>query len=242
MENSATLDILKELIKIPSYFEEKNNERNLGFFIMNYLKANTDLQVDQQEVENGRFNIIAYKNLEPKLILFGHLDTVPPKVETLNPFSGEQKGQKLYGLGSVDMKAGIATMLEIAKKYRKSDQIAYIFTVDEEYEFKGAHKIIEKYIFNPEYTINLEPTDLKILNGCRGVTEFSFLVHGKSSHAGTKHLGVNAIEKAVELSNLIQSEISEFDTTDSKNSFNLAYLNGGILSKDGNVMYSGNVV
>ena len=65
------------------------------------------------------------------------------------------------------MKAGLAIMLSIAKRYKESDQIAYIFTVDEEYEFKGAYKIIEKYVFDPKFTVNMEPTDLKILSNAR---------------------------------------------------------------------------
>ena len=103
-------------------------------------------------------------------------------------------------------------------------------------------KFIEKYHFKPKLIINLEPTSLKMLNGCRGVTEFTFEVHGKSCHAGTKHLGVNALEKAVEIFDILQNNISKFDNETGSNSLNLAYLNGGVLKTDNTVSYSGNVV
>ncbi|MBU0534870.1 MAG: M20/M25/M40 family metallo-hydrolase [Patescibacteria group bacterium] len=242
MRKNQVLQTLKELINIPSYVSEDKDESKLVDYIYNFLSSNTNLKVERQNVENNRANIIAYKNKSPKIIFFGHMDTVPPKIETQNPFESREEDGKLYGLGSVDMKAGLAIMLEIAKVHKDSDDIAYVFTVDEEYEFKGAYKLIEKYVFRPKFIISIEPTSLKVLNGCRGVTEFSFETHGKSCHAGVKHQGINAIEKTVELFDLLQKEISKFDKPDTVNSLNLAYLNGGVLKLDGDVSYSGNVV
>ena len=242
MQEKHVIETLKELINIPSYVSESQNEDLLGNFIFNFLTTNTNLKVEKQIVEKNRFNIITYKSTSPKIILFGHMDTVPPKIETKNPFKSKEVGGKLFGLGAVDMKAGIAIMLEIAKKYKASNDIAYVFTVDEEYEFKGAYKLIESYNFQPNFIINIEPTNLKILNGCRGVTEFGFETHGKSCHAGVKYKGINAIEKTLELFDLLQKDISKFDTKNTVNSLNLAYLNGGILTKKEDVSYNGNVV
>lgn len=237
-----TIDILEKLVNIPSYVDSNNNEIALGNYIVDFLTKNTNLKVKKQPVEKGRFNIIAYKTNKPKYILFGHMDTVPPKVETTNPFKATQKNGNLYGLGAVDMKAGLAIMLDLAVKFKDQDNVAYIFTVDEEYEFKGAFKLVKEYSFKNSILINVEPTTLKIVNGCRGVTEFSFNVHGVSCHAGSKHLGINAIEKTVELFNMLQIELSKYDTDGLNNSLNLAHLKGGILNNDQQVTYSGNVV
>jgi len=242
MQTNSLQKNLIDLVNIPSYISPNTDESLLAEFIVKYLKKYSNLKIETQQVARKRVNIIAYNDLSPKIILFGHMDTVPPKVETKKPFSSFEEGNKLFGLGAVDMKAGIAVMLEIAKKYKTSSSIAYIFTVDEEYEFKGAYKLIEKYNFKPKFVVNLEPTNLKILNGCRGVTEFSFEVQGKSCHAGIKNSGVNAIEKTVELCNLLQQDISKFDSAVAVNSLNLAYLNGGILKESKEVSYSGNVV
>lgn len=242
MSKYQAVELLKNLISIPSYVSEGVNEIEVGNFIFDFLTNKTNLTVEKQEVENGRFNIIAFKNKSPRIIFFGHMDTVPPKVETTSPFEAREEQGLIYGLGSVDMKAGLAIMLDIAQRHTESNDFAFVFSVDEEYEFKGAYKLIEKYNFNPEYIINIEPTSLKILNGCRGVTEFVFEVHGTSAHAAVKNRGVNSIEKTVELFELLQKDLTQFDTEDAINSVNLAYLNGGYLSEEGSVNYSGNVV
>lgn len=242
MGESSVLKTLKELIKIKSYVSDSNNEAKLGDYIYDYLTKNTNLTVEKQNVEKNRFNIIAYKTKKPKIILFGHMDTIPPKVESKEPFTAREDSGKLYGLGSVDMKAGLAVMLEIAAKYNTDEEIAYIFTVDEEYEFKGAKKLIEEYTLEPEYIVNLEPTDLKIYNGCRGVAEFSFNVHGESCHASKKDEGINAIEKTFELYDILQQEITKLNSKDLKNTLNLAYTNGGILDENNNVVSNANVI
>lgn len=236
-----TLEILKEIISIPSYVDEKNNEEKLADYVVKFLKEKTKLNVVEQIVETGRRNIIAFSKPNPKLALFGHMDTVLPKVETENPFTPKEEDGKIYGLGAVDMKAGLAIMLNIAQTIQNPD-LAFVFSVDEEYEFKGALKLREFKNFNPEVIINVEPTDNKILNGCRGITEFSFIVHGKSAHAGRKSFGINAIEKGVELVQKFQELISTKDSEESgKSTINLAFLHGGMqkINSDGSSEISG---
>jgi len=240
--NNNTISLLKCLIEMPSFVGRGVDESKIGNFVYEYLKKNTNLKVEKQFVENKRFNIVAYKNLNPEVIFFSHLDTVPPKNPRSNPIKPMEKDGKIFGLGSVDMKSGLAISLSIANKFKNKENIAYIFSVDEEYEFKGAKILVEKYKFKPKLIINPEPTSLKILNGCRGVTEFTLKVHGKSCHAGSKYLGVNAIEKSVELFNKLQKEISKYDNEGGKNSLNLAGLNGGILRDKDQIVSSGNIV
>ena len=226
-----TLDILKKIVGIPSFVDEDNNERKLLDFIKKYLREKTSYKIIEQPVEDNRYNIIAYKKKNPQIALFGHTDTVLPQKQTIQPFKPRIKNDKLFGLGTVDMKAGIAIMLKMATEF-KSDELALVFSVDEEYEFKGAIKLKEIVDFHPEFIINIEPTDNKILNGCRGITEFSFVVHGKSAHAGRKKFGINAIERGVELVKLFQKEITKINLPESgKSTINLAYMHGGTLKQ-----------
>lgn len=240
-----TIKILEQIISIPSFVDDQHNEHEMGIFVENFLKTNTNLTVERQEVEKDRFNIIAKGKLDPKIVLFGHLDTVLPKGETKEPFKARTENEKLYGLGSVDMKSGLAVMLDIATS-NLSEELGFVFSVDEEYDFKGALKLKEISNIHPKTIINVEPTDNKLLNGCRGVTEFSFDLFGKSAHAGRKQLGINSVESAVALSSHLQEEVSKFDTDEAKSSVNLAYLHGGILDKIENgepvVKRMGNVV
>lgn len=240
-----TIDILKDIIFIPSYVDDTHNESELADYIINFFKTNTTYNIEEQVVEGKRRNLIALKKKNPKVILFGHMDTVPPKKETTNPFDPRIENDSLFGLGAVDMKSGLAIMLNQAKT-NQSEELGFVFSVDEEFDFKGASKLMDISDIHPGTIINLEPTDGKIINGCRGVTEFSFDLIGKASHAGRKNLGINAIEKAVEMSNYLQSEVSKFDTKDAQSSVNLAYINGGMLESMENdepkVKRMGNIV
>lgn len=237
-----TKEILKDLIRIPSFVDETHDERGVIAYIENFIKVNTKYKYVIQEVEGERKNILVYNKLNPKIALFGHMDTVLPKVETDRPFETREEEGKLFGLGSVDMKSGLAVMLKLMAEIQ-SDELAFVFSVDEEYDFKGALKLKEITDFKPGFIVNVEPTDGKILNGCRGITEFRFKAHGKSAHAGRKEEGVNAIEKALGIIDGLQKKVTELDLADGgKSSVNLAYLHGGLLKENGEVGGMGNVV
>src|SRR3989442_2190081 len=57
----------------------------------------------------------------PSLCLTGHIDTVPlgARAWSRDPFAGETDGDRLYGRGSSDMKAGVAAILLAARKLAK---------------------------------------------------------------------------------------------------------------------------
>ncbi len=239
---SDTEAILKKLISIPSFVDSENNEKELIEYIIDFIIKNApSLKIQKQLVEKGRYNLVVSGPEKISTVLFGHMDTVLPKENTDKPFKPRIEGDKLFGLGSVDMKFGLAIMLDLIKNNHKPG-VGYVFTVDEEYEFKGAFKLRENFSLKPNLIINLEPTNFKILNGCRGITEFSFVVNGKSAHSGRKTYGVNAIEKGVELVEKFEKTISAFDSKDrGTSSVNLAYLHGGMLrgkNKDGSPIIS----
>jgi len=241
-----TIEILEDLIKISSYVDETHDEKGVIEYVENFIKANTKYKYVIQDVEGERKNILVYNKPNPKIALFGHMDTVLPKVDTDRPFEPREEEGKLYGLGAVDMKSGLAIMLKMMVEV-ENDELAFVFSVDEEYDFKGALKLKENVDFKPKFIVNVEPTDIKILNGCRGITEFSFKIHGKSVHAGRKEFGVNAIEKAVEIAMKLQEKVTELDMKEGgSSSVNLAYLSGGMLKDMGNgevkVSGMGNVV
>lgn len=240
---TETINLLKQIVAIPSYVDDTHDEVELINFIIDLLKTNQQLKVEEQPVEGKRRNLIVTDGNNPKILLFGHLDTVLPKKQQEKDLQEitEQDG-KIYGLGAVDMKSGLAIMLDIAINHHRPG-LGYIFSVDEEFDFKGALKLKEINNLHPEYIINLEPTNLKILNGCRGITEFEFEVYGKSAHAGRKKLGINAIEKAIILSQKLESACQKDDPKDMTTSVNLAYIHGGLKSEqDQEIKRMGNIV
>ena len=158
------------------------------------------------------------------------MDTVPPSGKTNDMLKPVVKDGYIYGLGAVDMKAGIAAVLTALNKVKRTKNSAIIFDCDEEYYFKGAKAILKKYSWNPQLVLCPEPTDLKIVNGCKGVIEITGDVMGKTAHAGKPEQGVNAIEKALESVLVLRHEIQQYQDDElGKTTLNISGLQGGRL-------------
>ena len=143
-EMELTIRILSDLVRIPSFVDEDHDERQLAEHIKDLFQKDGYYQVEQQRAIGERVNLIVHDGTPPKVILFGHLDTVEPSSEMIDPFGARIEGDRLYGLGAADMKAGLAIAISAALRL-KIPGLALVFTVDEEYKFKGAEKFVEKY-------------------------------------------------------------------------------------------------
>ncbi len=131
------LKLLEQLVSIPS---PSGKEKKIGEYLAEVLD-NLGFEVIKQEVEKDRFNIIA-KRGQPKVIFFGHMDTVPPAEGwKRDPFKLSVEGTRAYGLGSWDMKGGIAAIIAAIES---ENDVGVIFTVDEENISKGAWKVVEE--------------------------------------------------------------------------------------------------
>lgn len=188
-------EILKQLISIPSWVDSKTNELKVGLWIYNYLKKNTDFTLKKQYIGKDRFNIIATKGV-PRLWLAGHMDTV--EIFNKTQIVPKIKDGKIYGRGTVDMKGGIAAILEAVSDSKLINNVGLLFYCDEEYSFAGMKKFIENLDSKPGLVIVAEPTNLKIANEHRGLVEIDLVVKGKSGHASRPNEGVNAITNAIE--------------------------------------------
>lgn len=223
----TTLDLLKTFVSIPSYVDRGVDERDMVVKMKSSF-VGSRYKVEEQVVVGKRKNLFVHDGTPPKIILLGHMDTVAPKIDTVgSSFEPRIEKGKLYGLGSLDMKAGLAIAAHLLLN-SKQKGLAAIFSVDEEYDCAGAMAFVKKYHLKPKMLINLEGSDLKIQNGCRGIVEFLFNVTGKATHASKKSEGVNAIEKTVAIADDLQKELTKLDKKGgARNSVNLARLNGG---------------
>lgn len=241
------IKLAQQLISIPSYLSPKTNEKEIGNFVFSYLKQFPYLKVKKQKIEKDRFNIVAETAGVPCLFLAGHLDTVQPKQGwSKNQFQGIIKNQKLYGLGSLDIKGGVAAILDALSDFRKVSNLILLFYCDEEYDFKG----MKQFIKEPKRKIGdlaifVEPTDLKIWNTHRGLVEIYFSIQGKSGYAANPESGKNAINGIMGVLNILQEQLKGFkDPILGISSLNIAYIRGGlyegkknreiILGKEGN--------
>jgi succinyl-diaminopimelate desuccinylase len=223
------VELTKKLVSIASYVDGKLNEKELGIYLKNYLDENLPwLQITTQNLNNGRFNIIAIPNDTPKVLFLAHMDTVTPVGERDVVLSPVEKEDKLFGLGTADMKSGLAAALIALKNAGKEANAGIILDCDEEYYFEGAKKLQAETSLKPGLLVCPEPTSFEIINGCRGVVEIGFDVFGKTVHAGCPEKGINAIEVAVRLVDKLKIKLNEnVEQSLGSTSVNLATLNGG---------------
>lgn len=217
------IELTKKLVSIPS---ENGNEFEIADFVASFING------ELIEVEKNRANIIckAINNIErPKIILNAHIDTVERvKGWTKNPY-GEVEENKLYGLGASDMKAGLAIAIDVFEKLKNKKNVNIIFTacVDEEGISKGSYFLLKNEDISAELCLIPEPTNEKIMLGCRGRYVINIDVIGKSAHGARPELGVNAICVACEiLKNLGKVKIREH-TKIGKGSICPLKINGG---------------
>jgi acetylornithine deacetylase len=74
-------------------------------------------EIEIQPIDNDKFNLIARAGGgSDGLVLSGHTDTVPcdPSLWTSDPFTVREADDRIYGLGSCDMKSFLALALRRA--------------------------------------------------------------------------------------------------------------------------------
>lgn len=129
-----------------------------------------------------------------KIILNGHLDVVPGKKEHYIP---QLVGNKLYGVGVLDMKASVACLISVFTDV--ADVVDYplalqLVTDEEIGGFKGTNYQIEQGV-RADFVIAAEPTNLDIVNKARGILNLKIRFHGKTAHGAYPWRGINAIWK-----------------------------------------------
>lgn len=133
------------------------------------------------------------------IMLIGHIDTVAVANgwET-DPFVPTEIGDKVHGLGAMDMKGGLASILETLEYYSQhkdeiNGSILACFVSDEEGLSKGTYQLVEEGI-TADYAIMAECRYDNVAIGFRGRYSFEVTVHGKAAHASFyPEVGENAL-------------------------------------------------
>ena len=116
------VDLTRDLLRFDTV-NPPGQERDCAHMAGSLLK-DWGFSVEYSEYEPGRTSVIARaggSDGKAPLCLTGHLDVVPlgTRKWSKDPFAGEADGDKLYGRGSSDMKAGVAAMLIAAASFAK---------------------------------------------------------------------------------------------------------------------------
>ncbi|PFG42495.1 succinyldiaminopimelate desuccinylase [Isoptericola jiangsuensis] len=161
------------------------------------------------EVHRDGDAVVARTNLgrERRVVLAGHLDTVPltdpPNLPTRVEGTGDDR--VLWGRGTVDMKAGLTVFLALAVELGRpgsepTADVTYVFYDHEEVEAvkSGLGRLVRNRpdLLAGDFAILGEPTSAGIEGGCNGTIRVEVRTHGVAAHSARAWRGENAIHAA----------------------------------------------
>jgi acetylornithine deacetylase len=195
--------LTQEIVRIPSVVGE---EAELSDYLRGRLGGLGFDAVHQQEALPGRCNVIAEVDSGrpgPTMVLTGHIDTKPVCLGwNGDPYSGALADGRIHGHGVMDMKAGVACLIEAGAALARDrsawcGRVFVACVVDHMGAQQGAIRFFDAQ--KADYCILGELTDLAIYLGHRGRLYWDITSIGRSAHTCHRHLAVNAIAKMVPL-------------------------------------------
>ena len=129
------------------------------------------------------------------LLLCGHLDVVNVEGMT-DPFTPRIEGDRMYGRGTYDMKAGLAAALIAAREAARlglAGDVVVAAVADEEHASLGIQEALRHV--SADAAVVTEPTELELTVAHKGFVWSEIEVTGRAAHGSRPHLGVDAILK-----------------------------------------------
>ncbi|KUF16248.1 succinyl-diaminopimelate desuccinylase [Streptomyces silvensis] len=201
-EGAVTLDLTLDaaaltaaLVDIPS---PSGAEKALADAIEAALRPLPHLTVDR----HGN-NVVARTDLgrAERVILAGHIDTVPIAENPPNVPSHLDANGVLWGCGTCDMKSGVAVQLRLAQTVTEPNRdLTFVFYDNEEVaaHLNGLGHVAEVHPdwLEGDFAVLLEPTDGQVEGGCQGTLRVLLRTTGERAHSARAWMGSNAIHAA----------------------------------------------
>lgn len=181
----------------PSLVPGAAGEGEIADFIAGWAKK-ADLGVDVLHDTPGRPTVLVHssgRESGPTLMLCAHTDTVGVG-EMEQPFTPRVDGDRMYGRGVYDMKAGLAAALVACREARRlglPGDVIVAAVADEEHSSIGVSEALRHV--RADAAIVTEPTELAVATAHRGFVWIQIEVHGVAAHGSRPHLGKDAILK-----------------------------------------------
>ncbi len=202
----ASIDMIRRLVGFPTVSRDSNLD--LIHFARDHLKAldaDVRLSFDDERRKANLFATLGPRG-EPGIVLSGHTDVVPVDGQAWDsdPFELVEKGGRLYGRGTSDMKSFIAVALALAPEFAErglKTPLHFALSYDEEVGCLGVGRLIADLVqagIRPKSCIVGEPTMMKPVIAHKGKQSYRCTVHGLACHSAYAPQGVNAVEAAAE--------------------------------------------
>lgn len=224
-------NLLKILVETESPSHDKDAVNKVASIVMEEAKRlGGNVQVIEN-VETGNHVISKWGSGKNQILFLCHMDTVFP-LDTINKMPYREADGKIFGPGTLDMKAGIVIALgaiEDAINNGMTRSVTLLCTSDEEIGSGTSRDLIEKLAKESELVLVMESAllDGSLKTWRKGVGEFWVKTKGIASHAGGDHeKGRNAIE---EMAHQIL-KIQKLTDYSKQTTLNVGVINGGTVS------------
>lgn len=170
--------------------------------IADHVEAWAHQHYPPEEVVRVSHSLVLGRRVDPRptIALVGHLDTVPAHPEGNPP---RIEGDRLFGLGSSDMKGALAVMMALAEALPRDTlpvNLLLVFYEREEGPFQesGLGPLFERVpeLNGLRFAIAMEPTDGAVQVGCVGTLHATLRFQGQAAHSARPWQGKNAIHAA----------------------------------------------
>ena len=188
------LAVTLDLMAVPSL---SGQEAALADVVEKTLGASSWLQV-----ERIGDNVVARTEIgrRQRLVLAGHLDTVPPGGNEVPRLDGDT----LWGVGASDMKGGLAVMLDLSTTVDEPGiDLTWCFYAREEIGREDSG-LLELWTQRPDLlagdaAVLGEPTSALVEAGCQGTMRLRIVLRGVRAHTARPFTGRNAIHRLAPL-------------------------------------------
>lgn len=232
------VDLTAALVDIESV---SHNETAIADAVEAALRdvAQADESIEVLRIDN---NVIArtHRGLPQRVILAGHLDTVPTADNVPSTRGVDAQGRDtLFGCGTVDMKSGDAVYLHsfatLAASQELQRDLTLIMYECEEIaaEFNGLRHLSESHpeLLTGDVALLGEPSGNVIEAGCQGSIRLRLTAHGTRAHSARAWLGDNAVHKLAPVLSRIaayEPQTVDIDGLAYREGLNVVWLEAGV--------------
>ncbi|MBC8945731.1 MULTISPECIES: acetylornithine deacetylase [Xenorhabdus] len=199
------IELYHQLIATPSISAvdeelDQSNEMVINLLAGWLKEMGFEIEIQPVPETHRKFNMLATLGSgSGGLLLCGHTDTVPfdDGRWTQDPFTLIERNDKLYGLGTADMKGFFAFIIDALRNIdtsKLSHPLYILATADEETSMAGARYFAANSTLRPDFAIIGEPTSLQPIRAHKGHVAHAIRIEGKSGHSSDPARGVNAID------------------------------------------------
>lgn len=239
LDDDMLVQLTQDLVRIRT-INPPGDEAKAATFVADWMQQNDMAAELVSHAEDGRASVVGGLDGqgERRAVLFsGHLDTVPAgdnwEHEVL---AADIDDGKIWGLGTTDMKAGVAAMLMAMRAVKQSGaalkgNLLFAGTAGEEIESMGARELVrEQKLDDVSFMVIGEPTGNRVITAEKGVLWLELRAKGQTSHGSLPHLGINAIAHMSRLLEALQAEDIPYETHPLLGDFtmNIATIEGGV--------------